>query len=198
MKNFFISVLLLFIIGQIQAQENNIFTKTVQLESLIPFIVDNYNQDDEAEQSRNIIFLIPVSEYGLSPDALFVLNQSFKLLSTRLNEEDQISIVVHSGINGQVLNSVSPLELKKVLYAINNIEKSVSQIHEDGISLAYEIADSNFDEDAINSIVMIRSSKQFEMQNVANDKVRQKNGKGNLILLTLIGLAPEIIDALKD
>lgn len=184
--------------AQVQGQENNVFTKAVQLESLIPFIVENYKPDEEAEQSKNITFLIPVGQYGLSEDALFVLNQSFKLLATRLNEDDLISVVVYSGLNGEILNAVDPSELKSILYAINNIEKSIPQLHEDGIQLAYEIANDNFDEDAINSVVMIRSSKQFEMQNASATNAKPKNGKGSMILLTLIGLAPEIISALKD
>jgi hypothetical protein len=198
MKNFTTSILILFAIVQMQSQENNVFTKTVQLESLIPFIVDNYKQDEESIQTQNITFLIPVSEYGLSEDALFILNQSFKLLSTRLSENDLISIVVYSGINGQVLKSTSPLEMKKVLYAINNIEKSIPKLFEDGIQLAYDIADDNFDEEAINSIVMIRPSKEFEMTQPLNQNISPKKEKNNLWLLTLLSLTPEIINAIND
>lgn len=197
MKNFFTSIMMLLAIAQMQSQENNVFTKTVQLESLIPFIVDTYNQNEESIQTQNITFLIPVSQYGLTDDALFILNQSFKLLATRLTEDDLISIVVYSGINGQVLKSTSPLEMKKVLYAINNIEKSIPQLYEDGIQLAYDIADDNFDEEAINSIVMIRPSNQFEMTQSAKQNVKPKKEKNNLWLLTLISLAPEIINSFK-
>lgn len=198
MKKITTSLFLLFVIVQVKSQENNIFTKTVQLEEFIPFVVNNFPKEIEAEKYRNITFLIPISNLGGVDETSVILNQAFRLLSRRLNEDDMITLIVYSAINGELLKATSATELKKILYALDNVNTSVSELFEDGIQLGYDIANNNFDEDAVNTVVMIRSSAKANSVNLTPQMTQPKKKKNNLVLLTLLGLAPEIISILKD
>lgn len=198
MKTIITSLFLLFAIVQVRSQEKNIFTKTVQLEEFIPFVVNNFPKEIDAEKYRNITFLIPITNLDATDEASVILKQAFRLLSNRLNDDDMITLVAYSAINGEVLKSISAKELKKILYALDNINTSISELFEDGIQLGYDIADANFDEDAVNTVVMIRSSAKVNSNSFARENVKTKKKRNNVVLLTLLGLAPEIISLLKD
>ncbi|PHR69253.1 MAG: hypothetical protein COA67_11020 [Lutibacter sp.] len=198
MRKITTNLFLLFVIVQVRSQENNIFTKTVQIEEFIPFVVNNFPKEIDVEKYRNITFLIPITNLGATDETSVILNQAFRLLSRRLNEEDMITLVVYSAINGEVLKSTSVKELKKILYALDNVNTSISELFEDGVQLGYDIADTNFDEDAVNTVVMIRSSAKVNGNSFTHQNVKPKKKKNNIVLLTLLGLAPEIISILKD
>ena len=198
MKKIITSLFLLFVIVQVRSQEKNIFTKTVQIEEFIPFVVNNFPKETVAEKYRNITFLIPITNLGAVDETSVILKQAFRLLSNRLNDDDKITLVAYSKINGEVLKPTSPKKLKKILYTLDNVNTSISELFEDGIQLGYDIANDNFDENAVNTVVMIRSSAKANSANLTAKKIKPKKAKNNVVLLTLLGLAPEIISLLKD
>ena len=198
MKKIITSLFLLFVIVQVRSQEKNIFTKTVQIEEFITFVVNNFPKEVDAEKYRNITFLIPITNLDAVDETSVILKQAFRLLSNRLNDDDMITLVAYSAINGELLKSTSVKELKKILYALDNVNTSISELFEDGIQLGYDIANDNFDEDAVNTVVMIRSSAKANSANLTAKKMKPKKAKNNVVLLTLLGLAPEIISLLKD
>jgi hypothetical protein len=181
-----------------QGQEMAIETKSVAIENVISYVIENIdrNSQNDSLSVKNITFLIQSSPNGLSIEDKVILKQTFKLVSKRLSEEDHISIIAYSGINGVSLKKTSPKELKKIMHALENFKTSVKELHIDGIELAYNYAKENFEEDAINTVVMIRNP------NAANANITQSTAapkrKNNTILITAIALLPEIISVIKD
>ena len=201
MKVLITLILVAFTIVPSIAQEKNIETHSVSIENLITFIVDNYtvNYNDDSA-IKNLIFLIQVPETDLDVESKIVLKQAFKLLSNRLTEDDNISMVTYSGFSGIALKQTSPKDLKKILYTINNFKSSVKEFHKDGIELAYNYTNENFDEDAINSVVMVRNPNTSSGVNTYNSSssVKPPKKKNNAVLITAISLLPELIAIIKN
>lgn len=203
MKSLRLFILTVFLITSSIAQEKNIGTLSVSVENLIPFIVENYSTSDENDEleAKNITFLIQTSSDDLSPEDKVIFKHAFKLLSQRLTENDVISIVTYSGLNGLALDSASPKDSKKLLHTIENLKASIKEFHPDGIDIAYAHAKENFDEEAQNSVVMIRNPnasptiKATEVKEAASIKPKTKS---NAVLLTAITLLPEILAVIKD
>lgn len=180
------------------AQEMAIETKSVAIENVISYVIENIDRSAEKESLsiKNMTFLIQSSPNGLSMEDKIILKQAFKLVSKRLSEDDNISIIAYSGINGVTLKKTSPKDLKKIMYSIENFKSSIKELHADGIELAYAYAKENFEEDATNTVVMIRNpnaATTITTQNTAAPKM-----KNNTILITAIALLPEIISVIKD
>jgi len=202
MKSIITLILIAFVITTGIAQEKNIVTKSVQIDNLIPFVIQNFptsNDGDDVEM-RNITFLIQVSETDLSIENQVVLKQAFKLLSNRLSEDDLISIVTYSGFNGIALKQTEPSDLKKLLYTINNLKSSVKEFHVDGIELAYNYTNDNFEEEAINTVVMVRNPNASANANTyaTPATVKTSKNKNGAVLITAISLLPELISVIKN
>jgi hypothetical protein len=202
MKSIITLILMAFVVTTSIAQEKNIETKSVEIDNLIPFVIQNFtNQNDGADlETRNITFLIQVSETDLSIENKVVLKQAFKLLSNRLSENDMISIVTYSGFNGIALKQTAPNELKKILYTINNLKSSVKEFSVDGIALAYKYTNDNFKEEAINTVVMVRNPNTSSTANTYATPATAKTSKkkNGAVLITAISLLPELISVIKN
>lgn len=181
------------------AQEKNIETQSVSIENLIPYIAENYSKDTNSQY--NITFLIQTGAAGVSNDDKVVLRQAFKLLSKRLTENDVISIVAYAGLNGVALKQNPAKETKPILHAINDFKSSIKEFYNDGIELAYTYAEENFNEEATNTIIMVRNpgiATQNQQANSAQAQSVVPKPKNNAVLLTAITLLPEIISIIKD
>ena len=203
MKTLITIILSAFVITTSISQEKNIETKSVEIDNLISFVVQNYfapKVNSELEM-QNITFLIQVPETDLSIENQVVLKQAFKLLSTRLTENDFISIVTYSGFNGIALKQTEPKDLKRILYSLNNLKSSVKEFHNDGIELAYNYAKNNFKDKAINTVVMVRNPNLINDNNtssstIATKPIKKKNS--GAVLITALSLLPELIAVIKN
>lgn len=175
-------------------QEKNIETHSIQIDNLISYIVENYKRD--SDELYNLTFLIQTSNVGYSVEDKVVLKQTFSLLSKRMKEDNTISILGYSGINGAALEQTSIHKAKKIMYALENFKTNVKEFHEDGITFAYDYANKNFDDEAINRIIMIRIPNSVNTSEVVETKQTKK--KNNAVVLTAIALLTEIISVLKD
>lgn len=201
MKTIITLILVTFTITSGIAQEKNIETFSVSIENLIPFIVDNYASSfNDESANKNLTFLIQVSRTGLDVESKIVLKQAFKLLSKRLTENDNISIVTYSGFNGVALKQTSPKNIKKILFAINDFKSNVKEFHKDGIELAYTYMKKNFKDDAINSVIIVRNpNASISDTAYTNSAVNvQPKKKNNAVLITAISLLPELIAIIKN
>ena len=201
MKIFTTLIFVAFVIPSSIAQEKNIETHSVSIENIIPFIVDNYGIKGNGEQvAKNLTFLIQMPETELDGESKIILKQAFKLLSSRLAENDNISIVTYSGFNGIALKQTSPKDLKKILFVINDFKSSVKEFHNDGIELAYNYTQDNFDEDAINTVVMIRNPNVLLGNSAYNNAslVEPPKKKNNAVLITAMSLLPELLAIIKN
>lgn len=214
MKTITTLLLFVFIINSSLAQEKNLETKSVLLEDLISFIAKNYSLEDENTEEdidneeilfRNITFLIEAPRRRMSQEDIISLKQSFRFLSKRLSESDNISIVAYSGLNGLVLPKTSSKSIKKVLYALDNFKAQIDKECEDGITYAYEYANKIHEDLAHNYVVMVRNPIPNPISSVStteatntvdmNNNTKKNNGA---IILTAITLLPEIIAVIKD
>ena len=214
MKTITTLLLFVFIINSSLAQEKNLETKSVLLEDLISFIAKNYSLEDENTEEdidneeilfRNITFLIEAPRRRMSQEDIISLKQSFRFLSKRLSESDNISIVAYSGLNGLVLPKTSSKSIKKVLYALDNFKAQIDKECEDGITYAYEYANKIHEDLAHNYVVMVRNPNPNPISYVStteatntvdmNNNTKKNNGA---IILTAITLLPEIIAVIKD
>ncbi|MGB1308956.1 MAG: hypothetical protein ACPG6B_08610 [Oceanihabitans sp.] len=186
---------------QIQAQEKNIITKSVTIENMIPFMVENYGSTNSAQ---NIVLLIETTKINFSSEESILIKQAIKYISEKLNEEDTISIVAYNALNGMILKETSVKDIKKLLNAIHNFSSKLYNTTNDGITLAYNYANEIYKENATNSVIMIRNpngTKAIPISNLANttaEKTSKKKSKNNLVLLTAIAVLPELLAIIKD
>ncbi len=201
MKSLITLIFVAFTIAPSIAQVKNIETYSVSIENLIPFIVDNYalNHDDDSV-IKNLTFLIQVSDTDLDVESEIILKQAFKLLSRRLTENDNISIVTYSGFNGIALKQTSPKDLKKILFTINDFKSNVKEFHKDGIELSYSYTNENFIEEAINSVIMIRNpNASLGIVTYNNSSLTEPpKKKNNAVLITAMSLLPELLAIIKN
>ena len=198
MKNQITLVLVCLFLYVSNAQDMAIETKSVSIENVISYVIENMGKNSEQDSlsPKNITFLIQSAPNGLAIEDKVILKQTFKLISKRLSEEDSITIISYSGINGVVLEKTSPKALKKIMYALENYKSSIKVLHSDGIQLAYTYAQENFEEDTSSTVVMIRNPKASSSSYIQNAEAPKK--KSNMVLITAIGLLPEIISLIKD
>lgn len=185
------------------SQVNKIETQSVSIDNLITHIVENFEnkKGDSLSETHNLTFLIEVSEEPTAEDKT-ILKQAFRLLSRRLTAIDTISIVAYKGLNGIALRQTSATDLKKINYALNNLKSTIDWSTKDGINVGYNYASENFDDTATNIVIMVRNenaaisidgiSKNSETLDATPKK------RNNTVLLTAIGLLPEIITLIKD
>ena len=201
MKALIILILVSLNVTNSIAQEKNIETYSVSIENLIPFIVDNYAVKHNQESvAKNLTFLIQIKDVELDIESEILLKQAFKLLSSRLTNDDNISIVTYSGFNGIALKQTSPKDLKKILFVINDFKSSIKEFHNDGIELAYNYTKDNFDEDTINSVIMVRNSNDsFNTSAYKNSVITEPSKKtNNAVLITAMSLLPELLAIIKN
>lgn len=200
MKHLLFTIGILLFSYTVTSQDKNIETKSVELDNLINFIVEQIDRKTEASEAPldNITFLLETPLNGLLIEDKVILNQAFKLVSKRLTEDDYISILTYTGFNGIALNQTSPKDLKAILYTIDNLKSSVKEFHEDGIELAYEFANENFMDDATNTVIMIRNPNPANGEQVAAENTKAPKVKNNVVLITAMALLPELISVIKD
>ncbi len=103
---------------------------------------------------RNLVFLIDVSGSMSSRDKLPLLKQGFAMLSQTLREDDRVAIVVYAGAAGAVLLPTSGASKDTILAALDRLQSGGGTNGGQGIELAYQLAEQNFDPDAINRIIL--------------------------------------------
>jgi len=204
-----LSTILLFLLmtSHSYSQGKKIQTKSVLLDDFVSFIAENYSlsnlDEDEDDETNNITFLIETLRRNPSQEDIISLKQSFRFLSKRLSESDNVSIVAYSSINGLVLAKTSPRNIKKILYALDNFNAQIDKECHDGITYAYEYAENIYEGVSNNTVVMIRNPnpKGYAPSNLTTNTMQEENKPkkaGSAIILTAITLLPEIISVIKD
>jgi Ca-activated chloride channel family protein len=115
--------------------------------------VQGYEVTGEKPRS-NLVFLLDVSGSMNAPDKLPLLKNSFKLLLDSLDKDDTIAIATYAGAAGTVLEPTKVREKQKILQALDNLRAGGSTAGAAGIKLAYQLAEANFDEDAVNRVFL--------------------------------------------
>ncbi len=102
----------------------------------------------------NVVFLLDVSGSMDEPSKLPLVKQSMGLLLDNLKPDDTVAIVVYAGAAGTVLEPTKAREKTKILAALNNLQAGGSTAGAEGIALAYQLAQANFNKNGVNRIIL--------------------------------------------
>lgn len=102
----------------------------------------------------NLVFLVDVSGSMEEPNKLPLVQESLKLLTDQLREDDRVAIVVYAGKAGLVLPSTSGSDKMKIKEAIDELQAGGSTAGGEGITLAYKIARQNMKEHGNNRVIL--------------------------------------------
>ena len=105
--------------------------------------------------AANLTFLIDVSGSMGSEDRLPLIQKSLIQLTETLRSDDRISIVTYSG--GAASISLAPTkgsDISAILGAIATLDAGGSTAGADGIQTAYRLAESMYDADAVNRVIL--------------------------------------------
>jgi Ca-activated chloride channel family protein len=121
---------------------------------LMHVAIKGYDLQPAAQPRANLVFLIDVSGSMNAPDKLPLLQSAFRLLVTRLNPEDTVSIVTYAGEAGTVLTPTKVSERAKILSAIDSLRPGGATSGEAGIKEAYRLAQESFVQGGVNRVML--------------------------------------------
>lgn len=109
---------------------------------------------DTVQPRSNLVFLLDVSGSMNAPDKLPLLKSSLGLLLDTLKPDDTVSIATYAGSTGVALEPTKASEKNKILSALDNLRAGGGTAGAAGIELAYNLAAENFDEEAVNRVIL--------------------------------------------
>ncbi|MEN0037540.1 MAG: VWA domain-containing protein [Cellvibrio sp.] len=155
---------------------------------LIHIGIQGYQLAASEIPQSNLVFLLDVSGSMDEPTKLPLVKQSMSLLLDTLKPDDTISIVVYAGAAGTVLEPTKVKQKSKILAALNNLQAGGSTAGAEGIALAYQLAEANFNSKGVNRIILATDG-DFNVGQTGDealqDFVERKREKG--IYLSVLG-----------
>lgn len=103
----------------------------------------------------NLVFLVDVSGSMNAPDKLPLAVQALHMLVDELEPEDTVSLVVYAGAAGAVLEPTEARNARRIHEALDRLHAGGSTAGGAGLELAYSLARRNFDEDAVNRVMLL-------------------------------------------
>ncbi|MDO8343889.1 MAG: VWA domain-containing protein, partial [Cellvibrio sp.] len=155
---------------------------------LIHIGIQGYQLAASEIPQSNLVFLLDVSGSMDEPSKLPLVKQSMSLLLDTLRPDDTIAIAVYAGAAGTVLEPTKVKEKSKILAALNNLQAGGSTAGAEGIALAYQLAEANFNSKGVNRIILATDG-DFNVGQTGDealqDFVERKRDKG--IYLSVLG-----------
>ena len=150
--------------------------------------IKGYELDKATTPDSNLVFLLDVSGSMSAANKLPLVKQSIGLLLDTLKPSDTVSIVVYAGAAGTVLEPTKASEKTKIMQALQKLNAGGSTAGGAGIRLAYSLAEQNFDEDAVNRIILATDG-DFNVGQSSNEDlktlVERKRESG--VMLSVLG-----------
>lgn len=116
--------------------------------------IQGYELELAQQPKSNLVFLLDVSGSMEDEDKLPLVKKSLSLLLSRLQPDDTVAIVVYAGAAGVVLPPTRVQEKTKIKRAMNSLAAGGSTAGAQGIQLAYQLAQENFQKGAVNRIIL--------------------------------------------
>ena len=154
---------------------------------LMHVAIKGYDLPQAHKPRANLVFLIDVSGSMDEPDKLPLLRSAFRLLVSRLDAGDTVSIVTYAGEAGTVLEPTRVADKQKILAAIDRLQPGGSTAGEAGIREAYRLARRSFMEGGVNR-VMLATDGDFNVGQADDDDLRrliEGERKGGIFLSVL-------------
>lgn len=155
---------------------------------LIHIGIQGYQLAASEIPQSNLVFLLDVSGSMNEPSKLPLVKQSMSLLLDTLKPDDTIAIAVYAGAAGTVLEPTKVKEKTKILAALNNLQAGGSTAGAEGIALAYQLAEANFNAKGVNRIILATDG-DFNVGQTGDEQlqdfVERKRDKG--IYLSVLG-----------
>jgi len=155
---------------------------------LVHIGIKGYELPKSKMPDSNLVFLLDVSGSMSSANKLPLVKQSINLLLDTLKPTDTVSIVVYAGAAGTVLEPTNVKEKSKIFAALDRLSAGGSTAGGAGIELAYQLAEQNFNKDAVNRIILATDG-DFNVGQSSNEKlqtlVERKRDKG--VFLSVLG-----------
>ncbi len=111
--------------------------------------------DDSQRDDAVLTFVIDISGSMDEPNRLPLVKESLRLLVDQLRDTDQVAIVVYSDDTRVVLEHTPVSERGRIIDAIESLQIEGATNVEAGLRLGYEIAAANFENDAINRVILL-------------------------------------------
>ena len=155
---------------------------------LVHIGIKGYDIETNEQPDSNLVFLLDVSGSMNAANKLPLVKQSVNLLLDTLKPTDTVSIVVYAGAAGTVLEPTKVSEKNKIITALQDLSAGGSTAGGAGIQLAYQLAEQNFDEDAVNRIILATDG-DFNVGRFENEElqtlVESKRDSG--VFLSILG-----------
>lgn len=110
--------------------------------------------DFEDRQASNLVFLIDVSGSMGHDDKLPLLKRAFKMMLSKLDEDDSVAIVVYAGASGVVLEPTPGNEHLTISQALDNLKAGGATNGASGIELAYQLAQKAYKKNNVNRVIL--------------------------------------------
>jgi Ca-activated chloride channel family protein len=145
--------------------------------------------EPEERKPANLTFVIDSSGSMERENRLGLVQQSLRLLVNALNEDDRIGIVTYGSEAHAVLRP-TPLSRKEaILEAIDGIRPGGSTNAEEGLKLGYEMASRQYDEAAINRVILLSDGVANVGKTEAEDILKEvEDYTAQGITLTTVGV----------
>jgi Ca-activated chloride channel family protein len=116
--------------------------------------IKGYELQAQNKPHANLVFLLDTSGSMNQPNKLPLLINSFKLLLSTLAPDDTVSIVTYAGSAGTVLEPTKVQDKAEILNALSRLNAGGSTAGGEGIRLAYQLAEANFNTNGINRVIL--------------------------------------------
>ncbi|MCV0397921.1 MAG: von Willebrand factor type A domain-containing protein [Rhizobiaceae bacterium] len=155
---------------------------------LMHVAIKGYDVAPASRPRANLVFLIDVSGSMDEPDKLPLLKSSFRLLVSRLSDDDTVSIVTYAGNAGTVLEPTRGSEKARILAAIDGLRPGGSTAGEAGLRQAYDLARQAYIEGGVNR-VMLATDGDFNVGQSSDEELKRliEDRRESGVFLSVLG-----------
>ena len=121
---------------------------------LIHIGIKGYDIKPDKKPKSNLVFLVDVSGSMNNANKLPLLKKSLAMLVDTLGDDDTISLVTYAGSAGTALEPTKVKDKSKILAALEGLGAGGSTAGAEGIRQAYQLAEANFDKNAVNRVLL--------------------------------------------